>query len=117
VAEAAALTRVSEKALRRRIERRTIKVERVGRFVFVSHAALQDAGLADGRMKKTYTAFAVRLLVDMLRQQPREAMSTWQLASGAHLNRQAVEVVLAALAAAGVVDRRVAGGVVWRWAD
>jgi excisionase family DNA binding protein len=43
VAEAAALTGLKEKALRRRIERNTLKVERVGRFVFVSHAALQDA--------------------------------------------------------------------------
>lgn len=117
VAEAAALTGLTVKALRRRIERRTIKVERVGRFVFVSHAALQDAGLVDGRLKKTHAAFAVRLIADTLRQPPREAKSTWQLSTSGRLSRQAVEVVLAALTAAGVVERVRAGGVAWRWAD
>lgn len=114
VAEAAALTGSSEKALRRRIERGTLEVERVGRSVFVSHAALQVAGLLDGRTKKTHTVFAVRLLLDTLRQPPREAMSTWQLSSAVSLPRQAAEIVLAALAAAGAVERVEAGGAAWR---
>jgi DNA-binding IscR family transcriptional regulator len=71
----------------------------------------------DGRLKKTHAAFAVRLIVDTLRQPPREAKSTWQLGTSVRLSRQAVEVVLAALTAAGVVERILAGGVAWRWAD
>jgi hypothetical protein len=101
--------------LRRRIERGTIKAQRAGGLVYLSHAALQEAGLVDGRTKRTDAALRVRLLVDRLREPPREAMSTWQLAKGAQVHRQSAEVVLAALAAAGKVERSVAGGVTWRW--
>jgi hypothetical protein len=115
VPQAAAVTGLSEKALRRRIQRRTIKVERVGRWVFVSHAALQDAGVVDGRTKKTDLAFKTRLINDILRRGARETLSTWQISSQAGLARQATEVVLAAFVATGVVERVVAGGVAWRW--
>jgi hypothetical protein len=115
VAEAALLTRRTEKALRRRIERRTLETSRSGRRIWVSHAALQRAGLVDNRMKSTHTTGAVRIIVDRLRRQPRQALSAWQLSASSGIGRQSTEVVVAALTAAGLVERDVAGGVVWRW--
>lgn len=115
VAEAALATGRSEKALRRRIERGTLHVQRAGRFVFIAHAELQLAGLIDNRIKRTQTAYAARLIVDRLRQPPRRGLSIWELSKETHLARQATEVLLAALAAAGFVERELAGGVVWRW--
>jgi hypothetical protein len=115
VAEAALATGRSEKALRGRIERRTLHVQRAGRFVFIAHAELQLRGLIDNRIKRTNTAHAARLIVERLRQLPRRGLSTWQLSNAAGLQRQTTELVLAALAAAGVVERRLAGGVVWQW--
>jgi hypothetical protein len=115
IAEAAEITGRTEKALRRRVERKTLPVQRVGRHVFVSHRALALAGLGDGWLKRTHTAHGVRLITDLLRQPPRRGLSAWKVSKEARLPRQTTEVVLAALAAAGVVKRELAGGVAWRW--
>jgi hypothetical protein len=117
VAEAAAATGRSEKALRRRIDRQTLQVTRSGRWVLIPHSALQRAGLIDNRMKSTRTTEAARMIVQHLQRQPREALSAWQLSKRGDLDRQATEIILAALSAAGLVERQVVGGVVWRWGD
>jgi excisionase family DNA binding protein len=115
VAEAAALTGRSEKALRRRIDRQTLQVTRSGRRVSIPHSALQRAGLVDNRLKSTRTTEAARMIVQHLQRQPREDLSAWQLSKRGHLNRQATEIILAAFSAADLVERKVVGGVVWRW--
>jgi excisionase family DNA binding protein len=115
VAEAAAVTGRSEKALRRRIDRRTLGVTRSGRWVLIPHSALQQAGLVDNRMKSTRTTHAAQMIVQHLQRQPRKALSAWQLSTHGDLDRQATEIILAALSAVGLVEREVAGGVVWRW--
>jgi hypothetical protein len=114
IAEAAEMTGRTEKALRRRVERRTLSAQRVGRNVFVSHRALALAGLVDGGLKRTRTAHGVRLITDLLRQPPRRGLSA-KVSKEARLPRQTTEVVLTALVAAGVVERELAGGVAWRW--
>jgi hypothetical protein len=115
IAEAAEITGRTEKALRRRVERKTLRVQRVGRRVFVSQRALALAGLGDGRLKRTHTAHGIRLITDLLRQPPRRGLSVWKASREARMPRQTTEVILAALAAAGVVKRELAGGVAWRW--
>lgn len=115
VAEAAKLTGRSEKALRGRIERGTLLAHRSRRWVFISHAALQHAGLIDNRVKRTYTNDRIRLVVDVLRKEPRRGYSAWELGAASGLRRQTTEVVLASLAAADLVERELAGGLVWRW--
>lgn len=116
IAEAATLTGRTEKALRRRVERKTLQAQRVGRNVYVSHRALLLAGLIEGSLRRTSTAHGARLIIDLLRQPPRRGLSTWKAATTGGLPRQTTEVVLAALAVAGLVKRELAGGVAWRWA-
>jgi hypothetical protein len=116
IAEAATLTGRTEKALRRRVERRTLRAQYVGRSVYVSHRALVQAGLTEGSLKRTSTAHGARLIIDLLRQE-RRGLSTWKASNTGHLPRQTTEIVLAALAAAGLVTRELAGGVAWRWAS
>jgi hypothetical protein len=115
IAEAVTLTGRTEKALRRRVERKTLQAQRVGRNVYVSHRALVLAGLMEGSLKRTRTAHGARLIIDLLRQPPRRGLSTWKASTTGHLPRQTTEVVLAALAAANLVKRELAGGVAWRW--
>jgi hypothetical protein len=115
IAEAATLTGRTEKALRRRVERKTLRAQRVGRGVYVSHRALVLAGLTEGSLKRTHTAHGARLIIDLLRRPPRRGLSTWKAATEGGLRRQTTEVVLAALAAADLVTRELAGGVAWRW--
>jgi hypothetical protein len=102
---------------RRRIERRTLRAQRVGRNVYVSNRALVLAGLTEGSLRRTHTTHGVRLIIDLLRQPPRRSLSAWKVSKKTGLPRQTTEVVLAALAAAGVVDRELAGGIAWRWSE
>jgi excisionase family DNA binding protein len=129
VAEAAEVTGRSQKALRRRIERGTLSVVRIGRRdLFVAHSELQMAGLVDSRPRTSMTAIKLRAVIDLLRKRPRRGISAWQ-ASRAPLKhplgkgfpedmvlpRQTVEVALASWGAAGLVTRELEGGVAWRW--
>jgi hypothetical protein len=117
IREAALVTGRTEKALRRRLERRTLRAQREGSKVLVSHRALAAAGLVDSQLKRTDTAHGIRLILDYLRRPPRRGASSWQLSKQGRLPRQTAEVALATLAAAGVVKRELAGGVAWRWVD
>ena len=115
IQEAAQMTAMSEKSLRRKIERHTIPIQHEGRRVLISHATLQRAGLIDNRSKQTRTARAVRTIIDALRRPPRRGMSAWQLSERGPLPRQTTETAMAALSAVGLVVRELEGGVVWRW--
>jgi hypothetical protein len=115
IKEAARITGRTEKALRRRVERGTLRVQRHGSRVEVSHRALAAAGLIEGRPRPTSRAQGIRLIVYYLRRPPRRGASAWQLSSTGRLPRQTTEVALATLAAAGVVKRELAWGVAWRW--
>jgi hypothetical protein len=103
----------TEKALRRRIERGTLSVFRVGRFVYTTHADLQVAGLVDNRPKKTETAKKILALADGMRSSGREYVGEGSLPR-VGLVRTDVLVIMGAWWAAGLVEpagRRTA----WRW--
>jgi DNA-binding transcriptional MerR regulator len=116
VQETALIAGVSEKALRRRIERKTLPVAREGRRVFVSHAVLRLAGLVEGRRRQGRGVEGIQAIIDVLRRQPRERLSAWQLQRRSGLSRQRVETVMAGLTVAGRTRRELSGGIVWRWA-
>jgi hypothetical protein len=115
VNEAAALVGLSESALYGRIERKTVQVVREGRRIFVSHGALQAAGLLN-KSRPTATTSRIEALVEALRRKPRRRFSTWQLVNLSNLPRQSAETALATFAAAGVVDRAPSAGMAdWLW--
>jgi hypothetical protein len=115
VSDAAELTGRSPEALRARIARGTLRATRVGKRLYVSYADLRLAGLVGASGRRTETALGMRFLVDRLKRQPRDAPSAWMLSSASRLSRQTVEVAMAALTAAGYVEREVQGGIVWTW--
>jgi excisionase family DNA binding protein len=116
VREAAELSGLTEKAVRRRIERGTLLAVREGRAVLVSHSALQMAGLVDRRRKRSRAAIGAQTAIDLLKR-GREQMSAFQLSGPTGLRRQRVETVMATLTAVGLTRREMSGGIVWRWND
>lgn len=115
VREAAEITGQSEKALWSRIQRKTLPVVHEGKRVLVPRSALQVAGLIDGRWRRTQTAERIEAMIDVLRLERETPLSTWQLQRASRLPRQTCELALTTLLAAGCVERRPAGGVVWAW--
>jgi hypothetical protein len=113
VSQAARVSGRTEKALRRRMERGTLPVVREGRHVYLTHAALQVAGLVDQRPKRTWTGNAISAFADAMRQTATSYIGYRSLPSTVFAPSNCL-VILAAWSAAGLVEAR-AGGLAWRW--
>jgi hypothetical protein len=119
IAEAARVTRRTEKALRRRIERGTLSVFRVGRFVYTTHADLQVAGLIDNRPKMTVTARRILALTEELRASGRRSSGREYVGEASlpdvGFRRTDLLVVMGVWQAVGLVERT--GDTAWRWVE
>lgn len=106
--EAAALTGLTPKALRRRIERGTLGYFAERRRRLIPHAALESANLLGGRADKTEIERNTRRVIYVLATMPREKTKTTrelQLEMQPLIYRPVVETTLATLRALRLVDR------------
>jgi predicted ArsR family transcriptional regulator len=130
VKEAAALTGLTEKAIRRRLDRGTLDATYEtqgggGRMVrMVTRQALARAGLlGEGRVDRSDKQ--VRWLIAYLKRRPGQPLNTHVLAKQSGLPRQACQTALTTLRALDLVqkseesppDGRGRPRVTWRWKD
>jgi hypothetical protein len=126
IAEAAAATGLSEKAIRRRVERRTLAASveggghdgRGGRRV-LTHEALLRAGLLEGAPRTTKTSRGIERMLTHLRG-ATQPLTTDGLREHAGVPRQVCEVALVVLRAAELVTREFNEGFrqyMWSWSN
>lgn len=121
VAEAAVATGLTETAIRRRVERRTLFAVRGGdrgRLV-ITHEALLRAGLIDRAVPMTLTCRRIWRMVEDLRGDPNRPRTVEELRQHTGASRQVCEIALIVLRAAGLVARefrRGYGQYTWTWA-
>jgi predicted transcriptional regulator len=126
VQEAAKLTGRSENALRKRMDRGSLKFirQRIGSGRMVR--AIPDYELAKAGLLKaspTQTDEGIARLIEYLRQRPNIPLQTHSLKSQSGLSRQPAEIALATLRALGHVEKTNEPPpdgtgrprVVWRW--
>jgi hypothetical protein len=120
IAEAAAETGLSAKAIRSRIDRGTLTAFGLRRRKrVITHEALLRAGLLPGTVRTTATGRRIARMVQQLRGDPARALTTEELRQHAGLRRQVCELALTVLKADGVVTRDFDEGYrqyTWTWA-
>jgi hypothetical protein len=119
VEQAASLTGLTPKAIRRRIERGTLACFIVNRRRMIPHDGLLSANLLGDRADKTETERGIRRTIFVLsRSREGKAFTTWELQREAMLGRQVLETVLATLQALELVSGTYHTGYrqfEWRW--
>lgn len=114
VKEAAEAAGITEKAIRRRIERDTLWSEKIDGRLLIAQADLRRAGLLE-TMRDTRTNAGAARLVEFLSHRRGEDFSTYELMDQSLLPRQTCAVALITLRAAGMVEKRYDPTRVNRW--
>jgi hypothetical protein len=119
VEQAASLTGLTPKAIRRRIERGKLEYFTEDRRRMIPHDGLVRANLLGDRADKTKTERGIRRAIFVLsRSREGKGFTTWELRREAMLGRQVLETVLASLQALELVSGSYHMGYrqfEWRW--